>query len=51
MVKRLNIPLDDSDYENAKRIKQELDLTWEQFIIEAADSLEEKVEEEKDSSK
>jgi hypothetical protein len=49
MVKRLNIPLNDSDYEHAKQVKQELGLTWEQFIIEAADSLKETSTEENGS--
>ena len=39
MVKRLNVPLDDSDYETARQVKDDLDLTWEEFIIEAAECL------------
>lgn len=40
MVKQLNIYLDDSDHERAKGIKDKLDLTWSEFIIEAAECLE-----------
>lgn len=41
MVKTLNITLDDEDYQRAKRIKNELGLTWQGFILTASDELEE----------
>lgn len=44
MVKRLNIPLDDSDFEKARAIKDDLNLTWEEFITEAAICLEQRTE-------
>lgn len=40
MVKRLNVPLDDEDYEEISAVKQDLGLTWEEFLIESADCLE-----------
>ena len=41
MVRNVNVALDDSDYEEVNRVKEELDLTWEEFIIEAAECLDE----------
>jgi len=47
MVKRLNVPLDDSDYERVSEVKNELGLTWEEFLIEAANCLEASSKEDK----
>ena len=41
MVKTLNVTLDDNVHERAKRVKNELDLTWPEFIERAADELQE----------
>lgn len=40
MVRTLNVTLDNSDFENAERVKEELGLTWQEFVIEATDALE-----------
>lgn len=40
MVKRLNVPLNDDDYGRANDVKEELGLTWEEYIILAADHFE-----------
>lgn len=41
MVRNVNVALDDSDYDEINQVKEELGLTWEEFIIEAAACLEE----------
>ncbi|MFC3957873.1 hypothetical protein [Halovivax cerinus] len=41
MVKNVNVALDDRDYQKAIDAKDELGLTWEEFIVEAAECLEE----------
>lgn len=39
-TKTLNITLAESEYEDARAVKDELDLTWEEFVIEATDALD-----------
>lgn len=41
MVTHLNIALDDSDAEQVREVKEELGLTWAEFLVEAADALDE----------
>jgi len=41
MVKRLNVPLSEEDYNEISKVKNNLDLTWEEFLIEAAKCLDE----------
>jgi len=41
MVRNVNIALDDRNYEEINRVKEELGLTWEEFIVQAADCLDE----------
>jgi len=41
MVRNVNIALDDSDYDEINQVKEELGLTWEEFIVEAAVCLDE----------
>jgi len=41
MVRNVNVALDDNEYQEVKQIKEELNLTWEEFLIEAAICLEE----------
>lgn len=35
MVRTLNVTLDDSDFEDAEKVKDEIGLTWEGFVKEA----------------
>jgi len=39
MVRNINVSLDDADYDDAKAVKDSMDLTWEEFVIEAAEQL------------
>lgn len=39
MVRTLNVTLDDSDFEDIQDVKDNLGLTWQEFVIEAADAL------------
>ena len=41
MVRNLNVALDDDDYERASAVKEDLGLTWEEFVVEATEALEE----------
>lgn len=41
MVSRVNTPMEDDDHEYAKRIKDELGLSWAELIVAGAKSLEE----------
>jgi len=41
MFRNTNVALDDEDYQEVSQIKEELGLTWEGFIIEATECLEE----------
>lgn len=41
MVTTLNVTLDDSEYENARRVKEARGETWAEFIASAADQLDE----------
>jgi methionine synthase I (cobalamin-dependent) len=41
MVRTLNVTLDDSDFERAKSVKEELNLTWPEYIREATEALAE----------
>lgn len=45
MVKRLNVALEDADFESIEQVKVELGYTWEDFVIEAAECLREREEE------
>lgn len=42
MVRTLNVTLDDSDFENAERVKEDLGLTWQEFVIEATEAIEQR---------
>lgn len=39
MVTRIQVALDDGEFERVRDVKDELGLTWEQFLIHAADEL------------
>lgn len=45
MVKQLHVALSDEDHAKAKRVKDDLRLTWEEFILRAAEELDESEEE------
>ena len=36
-----NVTLDDSDFEHIKAVKEDLELTWQEFVLQATDALEE----------
>ena len=40
MVRRIQVAFDDRDFEKISEIKNDLGLTWEEFILRAADELE-----------
>lgn len=40
MVKTLNVSLDDDTHQRLKRIKEERNLTWAEFLEAAAEALE-----------
>jgi len=40
MVKRIHIVLEDKEYEELKRIKEKLNLTWDQLLKKGAKCLE-----------
>lgn len=42
MVRTLNVTLDDDTFAQVEHVKNELGLTWEEFILEAANALEAK---------
>jgi len=42
MVRTLNVTLDDSDFEQIKNVKEELDLTWQEFVLQATEALQER---------
>jgi len=42
MVRTLNVTLDDSDFEQIKKVKEDSGLTWEEFVIQAADALKQR---------
>lgn len=42
MVRTLNVTLDDSEFEDVERVKDELGLTWQEFVTQAADALAER---------
>jgi hypothetical protein len=42
MVRTLNVTLDDSDFERIKAVKEDLGLTWQEFVLQATDALEER---------
>lgn len=44
MVSTINVTLDDRDAERIKEVKEELGLTWPEFLSEAADALAEREE-------
>ena len=44
MVKTLNITLDDEKYERASAVKQDLGVTWAEFIALATDELDDGIE-------
>ncbi|MXV60976.1 hypothetical protein GS429_02650 [Natronorubrum sp. JWXQ-INN-674] len=44
MSKRVTVTLDDEDFEYATEMKEFLGLTWEEFMIEAAECLDEQIE-------
>jgi predicted DNA-binding protein len=41
MVKTLNITLDDEAYNRANKVKEASELTWAEFVEEAAEALDE----------
>ena len=41
MVRTLNVTLDDEDFQEAERVKDEIGLTWEGFVKEATRCLAE----------
>lgn len=41
MVRNINVALNDADYDEVTRVKQDLDLTWEEFVMQAAHCLDE----------
>jgi hypothetical protein len=43
MSKQVTVTLDDEDYEYATELKECLDLTWEEYMIEAADCFDEQI--------
>lgn len=42
MVRTLNVTLDNTDFEQVENVKDELGLTWQEFVIEAANALAER---------
>lgn len=40
MVKTINVTLDDDTYDEIYSVKHELDVTWEEFLLLAAENLE-----------
>jgi len=40
MVKHIHATLDDDDHERVEAVKDELGVTWEEFIIQAAEQFE-----------
>lgn len=42
MVRTLNVTLDDSDFEQIKNVKEKLDLTWQEFVLQATEALQER---------
>ncbi|MFQ3319399.1 MAG: hypothetical protein ACI80F_001463 [Natronomonas sp.] len=42
MVRTLNVTLDDGDFEHIKDVKEELGLTWQEFILQATEALQER---------
>lgn len=42
MVRNLHATLDDDVYQEVKDVKDELGLTWEEFVVEAAECLQER---------
>ena len=42
MVRTLNVTLDDNDFERIKAVKEDLGLTWQEFVFQATDALEER---------
>jgi hypothetical protein len=40
MAKSINPSLDSDDFEEVQRVKEDLDLTWEEFVIRAAEVLD-----------
>jgi len=40
MVKHIHATLDDKNHAEVERVKDGLNLTWEQFVMEAAEELE-----------
>jgi hypothetical protein len=46
MVKNLHVTLDDTDFEKVKEVKDDLGMTWEEFVLEATDRLAEEVKTE-----
>lgn len=45
MVRTLNVTLDDGDFERVEAVKDDLGYTWQEFILEATEALEESGEE------
>lgn len=43
MSKRVIVTLDDEDFEYAMEMKEFLGLTWEEFMIEAAECFDEQI--------
>lgn len=42
MVKRLNVALEDADFESIEQVKDKLGYTWEEFVLQAAECLQER---------
>ena len=43
MVRSINVTMDDEDYQDAKSVKDQLGLTWEEYINRAREELEGKI--------
>lgn len=44
MVRTLNVTLDDADFEYVESVKDDLGLTWKEFLLEATEAIEERTE-------
>lgn len=45
MVRTLNVPMDDKNFENVKEIKERRGLTWEDFLLKAVSVYESRINE------
>lgn len=42
MVRTLNVTLDNREFEQMEKVKEELDLTWQEFVLQATEALAER---------